>query len=271
MSVPAQHAALLLEYDGTGYRGWSRQPDHGTVEGTLLEACEALQLDARDLRCAGRTDAGVHACGQVVSLHYRSRIEPQRLGAALNQQLPADMSVVRSTRCAETFDARAAALSRSYRYRVLTRTPRSPLRARRALHHPRPVDHELLDAAAALIVGQHDFTAFTPSQTSHQFFHRTVYESFWRECDDELVFHIRANAFLRHMVRILMGTMLAIGRGDWQLHELERLLQGALRSEALATAAPHALCLFSVEYPPELAPFPPDVVAHAAASVAQGR
>jgi tRNA pseudouridine38-40 synthase len=237
-----------LEYEGVGYRGWSRQPGLPSIEGALLEAAAALQLGDVSMRVAGRTDSGVHASAQVVSFAYTGPIPPDRIGHALNSVLPSEIAVLSCEEASPEFDARASARSRSYEYRVLQRDARSPMRARRALHHPRPLDRQLLDAAAQLVVGQHDFTAFTPAETLHVFFHRTVYDSHWEERGDELVYCITANAFLRHMVRVIMGSMLAVGRGDWELERFAALFEGAPRSDAHHTAPPHALCLVSVEY-----------------------
>jgi tRNA pseudouridine38-40 synthase len=243
-----QHAVLRIEYDGTPFQGWSRQPGYVTIEGELRAAFAAIAIELDDLCCAGRTDAGVHATGQIASVKYRGAIPVERLARAINTRLHPAISVIGATECAPEFNARSDALSRAYEYRVLTRRPRAPLRRERVLHHPRRLDLGVLDEAAALIVGQHDFTAFTPSQTRHQFFHRTVLESRWEERGDELVYCIRANAFLRHMVRVIVGTMLAVGRGDRELQEFAELLEGAVRSDAHNTAPPHALCLVDVAY-----------------------
>lgn len=243
------HVRLTVEYDGAPFHGWSRQPGLATVEGELRRALAALHVDVHAMRCAGRTDTGVHALAQVVSLDCTTAIPAQRLGDALNSVLGSAIAVRGSQACPPAFDARSDARSRAYEYRVLARRSPSPLRADRVLHHPRPLDRALLDRCAAAIVGQHDFTAFTPTQTDHVFFHRTVLASRWEARDDELVYCIRANAFLRHMVRILVGTMLAVGRGDYAADRFGQLLAGATRSDAHHTAPAHALVLVDVEYP----------------------
>lgn len=259
MSPAAHHTArLLIEYDGTNFRGWSRQPEKRTIEGELRAALARLRGDVHELRCAGRTDAGVHATGQVASLAYDGPVPPGRLAAALNGELPGDLAIVDARPCDPQFDARAHALSRAYEYRVLTRRTPSPVRAGQVLFHPQPLDLDLLQRAAALVEGRHDFTAFTPTQTKHVFFHRTVLASSWSRRGDELVYEVRANAFLRHMVRILVGTMLAVGRGDRPLDSFATLLDGAPRSEAHHTAPAHALVLADVEYAAEDAVSAPD-------------
>ncbi len=263
-----QHAALQLEYDGTPFRGWARQPGHPSVEGALLDACSELGLDVSDLRVAGRTDSGVHARAQVVSFAYNGPIPPDRLARALNTSLPPAISALASAPVSHVFDARADAQWREYEYRVLVRGARTPLRSRSVLHHPRPLDRDLLDQAASALIGQHDFTAFTPTETTHTFFHRTVLASHWRKDGDEMVYTIRANAFLRNMVRVTMGTMLAVGRGEWPLERFERLLAGAPRADAHVTAPPHALCLVGVKY--DVDPFDPADRSFAASSAAAG-
>lgn len=242
------HAVLLIEYDGTAYYGWARQPSQNTIEGAIRDACARLDLHVHGLSVAGRTDRGVHASGQVVSLAYAGSVPVARLAAALAACLPRDISIMRVCTIDALFDARRDASWREYEYRVLDRTQHSPLRRYRVLHHPRRLSLDALNEAAATLVGQHDFTAFTPTETKHVFFHRTVYESHWKRQGDELIYTIRANAFLRNMVRICVGTMLAVGRGEWEVDRLRKLLEGAPRSEAHQTALPHALCLTRVGY-----------------------
>lgn len=254
------HAVLRVEYDGTPFRGWTRQPDGSrTIEGELLAAFARLQCTHVQLRCAGRTDAGVHATAQVVDARYQGGIEPSRLGRALSGSLPPELVVTGSAVAPPGFDARSHATSRAYEYRVLTRADPSPIRARYALHHPRTLDRDMLDEVARAALGQHRFTAFTPSETLHSFFDRTIIESRWVErSDDELVFEVRGNAFLRHMVRILVGTMLAVGRRSCSVTEFHALLAGAPRSAAFQTAPAHGLCLVDVTWEPlEGVPLPP--------------
>lgn len=255
-----QHAALLVEYDGTPFHGWTRQPGGRlTIEAALREAFSAVHCHDVDLRCAGRTDAGVHASHQVVDAWYVGSIAPERLALALSTNLPRELAVVRSEPAVEGFDARLDATSRAYEYRLLPRKVSSPLRERFLLHHPRRLDREVLDACAAAAIGTHRFTAFTPSRTAHVYFDRTLATSRWVDRDDELVYEVRGNAFLRHMVRVLVGTMLAVGRGEGTHEAFCQLLDGAPRSEAFQTAPPQGLCLVDVTWEPVVGlPLPPD-------------
>jgi tRNA pseudouridine38-40 synthase len=238
-----QTLKLLLEYDGTGFRGWARQPGQRTVEGVVRDALDRVFAQWSNLSVAGRTDTGVHARGQVVGLSVVGGPPVGRLPEALNAALPEDVSVRAAATAPAGFSARFHASSRSYRYIVLHRRHRAALDARRALWWPRQIDEAGLMATARLIVGEHDFRAFTPTETHHQVFVRRVAEASWERRGDELHFTITANAFLRHMVRTLVGTMLERGAEG-----LEELLAGAPRALAGLTAPPWGLYLERVDY-----------------------
>jgi tRNA pseudouridine38-40 synthase len=237
---------LTLEYDGTGFRGWARQPGLRTVEGVLREALDAVFPSWDGLAVAGRTDTGVHATGQVASLAARGGPPVSSAAEALNAGLPDDVAVSGVQEAQADFHARFSARSRSYRYRVRTGPARSALDARRELWWRRKVDPAALAAAATLLVGEHDFRAFTPTETQHDFFLRDVKAAEWKVDGDRLDFTISADSFLRHMVRTLVGTMLESGTDAPA--RIERLLAGARRTDAGFTAPPWGLYLERVDY-----------------------
>jgi tRNA pseudouridine38-40 synthase len=241
---------LTLQYDGTEFMGWAPQPGLRTVCGELERAlCTVLgEKDAYGeplaLTVAGRTDRGVHAWGQVASYRHEA-IDPQRL----NSLLPHDMAVLACEPAPYTFDARRDATSRTYCYRVLSRRTRDVFERGRALWWPRPLDRSLLEECAALLPGSHDFTAFTPTETEHRRFDREVLNADWRTVGDVLELWIEANTFLRHMNRVLVGTMLEVAAGVREIGAFAELLEGRPRSHAGPTAPAHGLALVSVTYP----------------------
>jgi tRNA pseudouridine38-40 synthase len=239
---------LVLEYHGAGFHGWAAQPGLRTVEQTLGDALGTLLGAVPDLAVAGRTDAGVHARGQVVSFSVDGEVEPGRMLRSLNGVLPDDVSVLSVEVAPDGFSARHDARSRTYRYRVLARGAPSPFLADRALWWPHPLDEAALDDCARALVGTHDFTAFTPVQTEHVRFERDVLSAEWRRRGDVLEFRIAADTFMRHMVRVLVGTMLEVGAGRRTVAEFKGLLRGAPRASAGPTATAHGLCLVGVSY-----------------------
>ena len=237
-------ARLLLEYDGGGFAGWARQPGVRTVQETLEAALGRVLSRDVDLTVAGRTDAGVHARGQVASHDG----EPAHR-SAINAALPPDVRVLESAAAPEGFDARRDARSRTYRYRLLAGPVMRVFERDRALHWKYALERSALEDCAALLPGTHDFTAFTPTQTTHMRFERDVIRAEWVEEGRELLaFWIEADAFMRRMVRTLVGTMLDVAAGRRDVDSFARLLEGAPRREAGETAAACGLYLEGVRY-----------------------
>lgn len=235
---------LTLEYDGRDFAGWARQPGRRTVQEELERALAVvLRRPAVPLTVAGRTDAGVHARGQVAS--YDGPPAPPH---KLNALLPDDVAVLASEATAPGFSARHDATSRAYCYRVLARRERSAFERGRALWWPHPLDGDALDACAAALAGTHDFTAFTPTETEHVRFERDVRHAAWVARGELREFWIEADAFMRNMNRVLVGTMLEVAGGRRSEDDFVALLDGAPRARAGRTAPPEGLYLVGVGY-----------------------
>jgi tRNA pseudouridine38-40 synthase len=246
---------LVLQYDGAGFAGWQRQPDERTVQGVVEDALLRLCQSHVSVLGAGRTDAGVHARGQAAGVRVPEKWTAQALRRALNAVLPPDVWVKSSFDMREEFHARYSALSRTYTYLVGTDDEsESPFRRNRELTWRRPINMETLRRAAGEIIGDHSFRAFAVKGTApeHDDHHCIIYEAEWGERPGGVVFRIRANRFLHHMVRFLVAAMLDVAAGRRDAALVRRLLESGDNHEASPPVPPHGLYLVQVEYPSEL-------------------
>jgi tRNA pseudouridine38-40 synthase len=241
---------LTVAYDGTEFRGFAAQPGQRTVEGVLREVLErVLRRDDLVLTCAGRTDAGVHAWGQVVSIPFDGDLEVDRVAPAVTRQLAPEV-VVRDARVVDSgFDARHDARWRAYRYTIVNRPAPDPFLARTAWWVPEPLDLPLLRLGADPFLGEHDFATFCRKRPVASTTVRRVLESTWHDLGDGVLrYDITATAFCWQMVRSIVGTLVDVGAGRIRPGELLRILRAHDRNEAGGMAAPQGLCLWEVGY-----------------------
>ncbi len=241
-----QNYKVVTSYDGTDFRGWQRQPGERTIQGTLEAAVHKITRRKVVVHGAGRTDAGVHALGQVANFHVATRLADAELLRALNAVLPWDLRIVSLERVPAEFHARKAAKFKVYRYRIVLAPQMSPFDFRYALHWPWPLDVGAMRRTAPLFARRADFTAFSSNRELGPV--RTVRRSELRRSRGEIVFTIEANGFLRYMVRTIVGTLLEIGRGKIAPEDVEAMFKRRDRGLAGPTAAAKGLCLIRVDY-----------------------
>ena len=248
---PERNLALVLEYDGTDLVGWQRQANGPSVQEALETALAAMTREPVTVVGASRTDAGVHALGQVASFHTRSSIPVDGFRRGLNGALPPAIAVRAAREVPPAFHARRSSLGKHYRYRLLARPDRSPLRGRTSWHRPYPLDLDAMRAAAAALVGEHDFSAFRAAGCQARTPTRQVTGLAVADPDPAGIVRIdvRGNAFLRNMVRILAGTLVEVGEGRRTVPEVAAALQSRDRTRAGVTAPAHGLVLVEVFYP----------------------
>lgn len=247
-----RNVRLLLSYDGTDFSGWQVQPDAATIQGTLALAIGRLTGENVLPQGSGRTDAGVHALGQVATFATSSPMPIGNFVTALNDTLPAVIRVLEAAEVATDFHARKSARRKTYRFRIYRGGVCPPALARYVWHYPYPLDEGAMAEAAKFILGERDFTSFAAvdpergvEETSNV---RTMFASSWQRDGEELVYTVEGSGFLHHMVRNLVGTFLLVGKGTWDVSDIEKILTVRSRSAAGATAPAGGLWLVKVEY-----------------------
>jgi tRNA pseudouridine38-40 synthase len=250
-----RHFKLTIAYDGTDYHGWQIQAGKPTIQGEIVNVLGRLTQDHVVLHGSGRTDAGVHALGQVASFRTQSGLSAEEFQRALNALLPPDIRIVGSEEVGPDFHARWSARAKTYRYRLYRGRVVPPQIWRYVLHYPFPLDEDKMRAAAARFIGTHDFAAFAASTGSEEADNErsTIREIFSAGLcrppeTEELVFTVRGRSFLRYMVRKMVGTLLDIGRGRLQPEDMDRLYESRDRSKSGPTVPPQGLCMVSVEH-----------------------
>jgi tRNA pseudouridine38-40 synthase len=244
---------LTIEYDGTGYSGWQLQSGQDTIQARLEAALDKLFGHKVRIHGAGRTDAGVHALGQVAAFDALRHFDPIDLRRALNAMLPADIAVREAVEVPSRFDPRRDAYLRVYEYRILNRDLRSAFEYRYAWHVREALDLDAMRAGARRFLGDHDFAAFRTLGTETKSTVRRIYVSQWEQRVDLLLYRVEGSSFLRHMVRAMVAAMVEIGRHRMSVDALQDLLGGGDRTQAPAAAPASGLFLIEVRYPPQAA------------------
>jgi tRNA pseudouridine38-40 synthase len=239
---------LILEYDGTNYHGWQIQPNLPTIQGILASTIRKVAQHDVNVTGAGRTDAGVHALGQVANFTTSARLSVEEWLRALNGLLPPDIAVLSVDAVPDTFHSRFDAKSKLYRYLLLTRVHRSALSRSKVLHYPHPLDLDAMEAAAHALIGTHDCSSFQGSPTDQENPVCTITRLTVDRFGDEVIFEVEANRFLKQMVRNIVGTLLEVGRGKLKVGDVAEILASKDRTKAGPTAPAHGLYLVRVDY-----------------------
>jgi len=254
MGAIVRNLKITLAYDGSDFHGWQVQPQRSTVQGALAAAIERVTGCKVLPQGSGRTDTGVHAVAQVASCQLDAGIPTENLRRALNHALPAAIRVLSVEEAPPDFHARRSARAKTYRYRIFRGEVCPPFLARYVYHYPYPLDEEAMRAAAAVVLGEHDFTSFASVDPERDREEgavsnlRTICSSEWTRQGEELIYNVRGSGFLHHMVRNLVGTFLLVGKGTLDREGMKRILEAHDRSAAGPTAPACGLCLVCVEY-----------------------
>lgn len=243
-----RNVKVVVEYDGTDYFGFQYQPNVPTIQAELERALSAIVKEDVTVIGSGRTDAGVHAAGQVINFRTVGTIPTNRICAAMNSLLPRAIAALGAEEARDDFHARYSAVSRLYRYDILNRETRSALEGRYCWHVAKPLDVEAMAEAGGCLVGVHDFCSFAAADGDEESSVRNLMQSDVRQSGEHVLFDLRANAFLRSMVRVIVGTLVEVGLGKREVGEVASILEARDRKSAGKTAPPHGLCLVEVEY-----------------------
>ena len=245
-----RHFKATLAYDGTDFHGWQVQPDRRTVQGVLKSVLSEIEAAPVDVQGAGRTDAGVHALGQVASFALNNPIPAENLAKAMNRLLPAEIRVVGLDEVPSGFHARHSSTGKLYEYRIWRDDVCPPFDVRYCCHHPYPLDEPAMCEAAQAFTGRHDFRSLAAAGGADvETTVRTIFSSTLRREQERLIYRVRGDGFLYHMVRNIVGTLFEVGRGRLKADEIAEVLDQKQRSAAGATARPQGLFLVHVEYP----------------------
>ena len=245
---------VTLSYDGAEFSGWQIQPHAITVQGTVASVIGRITGEKVLPQGSGRTDAGVHALAQVMTFVTESSVPTENFLKAMNDILPAAIRVLEVTEAPTDFHARHSAHAKTYRYRIYRGPICPPFLARYVWHYPYPLDEEAMARAAGVVAGEHDFTSFAAvdperGKDDHPVSNvRRIFSSAWHRSGEELLYEVRGNGFLHHMVRNLVGTFILVGKGTLQIDYVTRILEARSRSAAGATAPASGLYLVNVEY-----------------------